>query len=73
MVKFVQFPSFYENATLPMLDRPQIDHFIVMLATLALPVKARKEFLHKYRQESKVGPTQRSMSWTLVDENQEEV
>lgn len=70
MSHFIQFPSF-EHPLLCVWDRPQIHHFVVMLATLTLPVRFRKEYLSKYEMNRK-GLLTKSISWILMDEDKEE-
>ncbi|XP_066931719.1 ectopic P granules protein 5 homolog [Clytia hemisphaerica] len=75
---YLQFPSFKTYSLVNKWNSPLVHHFMVMLATLTLPVKSRQEFLRKFeatilkKEEEKTVMVGRSISWTLVDEEKEE-
>eukprot|EP00795_Rhopilema_esculentum_P003345 gene3345-1694_t len=71
IASFIQFPDFQSIVTNEVWNSPLVHHFVVMLATVALPIKERSSFLMKYKHLMKP-TTMRSMSWTLVDEDREE-
>ncbi|XP_047133521.1 ectopic P granules protein 5 homolog isoform X1 [Hydra vulgaris] len=66
--QYIQFPTFNAHQLLSVWTRPQVHHFVVMLATLTLPVRARTEFLSKFK-VNYTRKVKRQISWTLVDED----
>eukprot|EP00794_Sanderia_malayensis_P020418 gene20418-22431_t len=72
MAHFLQFPDFSRaSSSAENWNCPLVHHFVVMLATLALPVRERIKFLSNYKQTMKPDMN-RAISWTLVDESREE-